>query len=189
MKPFFTRKRIYIFILIALACFTFFYQDPCDSTFSAGFLYPIFEIEPYSLTISYYNIFLSVIITLAFIGAGTVLVLMINIAKWWKVLSKVAISCMINIFLFDIVVFETHLRKLFKNFYVIYYIEEYYLLWPFIHMLNFFTKLRIELTEFGLISRIYFILSTGLIFLVIFLIDKIKNKLVSMKNNVDSISL
>ena len=83
---------------MALACLTFFVHDPCEGTFSAGLVYPNFYIESESLAVIYdYKVFLSVIITLAFIGAGTVLILMINIAKWWKLLSKVAISFMINI--------------------------------------------------------------------------------------------
>ena len=180
MKPFVIKKRIYLLILLVLLCLTSFIKD-CDGPFSVGFIYPLFDIEP-DLTISYpYNIFLSVIFTFAFIAAGAILILMINVERWWKVLSKVSISLMINIFLFNIVLVEGFLIELTSYIYV------YYLCYPISYIEEFFEGLRIYFEDWNVLSRIYFILSTGVIYLIIVLIEKIRKKLASEFNSSASI--
>jgi len=171
-------KRIQLFILLALLCSTFFLEG-CghNYTFSFGFVFPYFNITAYDngefLLSCPYNIFLSVIINLIFVAVCTVLILKIDFVKQRKVLSKIYASLLINIIIFDICIFYSYAE-------VIEWVFQYYIFWPVFYITVFLDEyLKIELWDWNMQSRIYFLVVTGVIYLIISLFEKLRRKLAS----------
>lgn len=192
-------KRIKFFILLALLCSTFFLREcggPTYSsdgpsiffnkwevvdertyyTFSFGFVFPYFDIDAFNdgeFQISYiYNIFLSVIINLIFIALCTILIFKINLEKWKKVISKLYISMLINIIIFDISIFYSYTK-------IIKCIFEHYIFFPLTYIMDFLYRfLKIDIgNDLNILSRIYFLVATSIIYLIMSLFEKLRRKL------------
>lgn len=171
--PRFIMKRIKLFILLALLCSTFFLKgcDQNDFTFSFGFVLPYFDITAdvngtfdFSCT---YNILLSVIINLIFVAACTILIFKIDLVRRRKVLSKIYISLLINIIIFDISILYSYTK-------IIEGVFSYYIFWPIMYISDFLPRLKIELQDWNVVSRVYLLIVTGIICLVISLFGKLR---------------
>jgi hypothetical protein len=157
-------SRIKLFILLGLLCSTSFLKGCEDNfTFSFGFIFPYFDIIAYKSggfdLSSTYNIFLSIIINVIFVAACTILICKIDLTKRRKILSKVCIVLLINIILFDICILYSYST-------VIEWVLLYYIIMPilYIHLaLEEFAKIS---PDWNLLSRIYFFILTGILYLV-----------------------
>lgn len=168
-------KRIKFFILLALLSSTFFLKG-CDQhsfTFSCGFIFPYFDLitrDDRTFTLAYnYNILASLIINLIFIAGCVVFILKVNLSKWGKKLFKAFIALLINIIIFDISVFYYY-SKLIK------WIFSYYIFWPVMHIANFLGRLEIGPIGLSTLSRIYFLIVSAVLYLLISLVWRVKKK-------------
>lgn len=166
-------KRIKFFILLVLLSLTFFLKG-CDQhsfTFSCGFILPYFDlIAKDDLTFEVtcnYNILGSLIINAIFIVLCATFILKADYSKWGKRLSRASISLLINIIIFDLAVLY-YQSKIIKT------IFAYYIFWPIVHISNLLGRLELGTIGLSTLSRIHFLVMSGIIYLVISLVGKVK---------------
>jgi len=168
-----TMKRIKLFILLVLLCSTFFLKGCVEDnyTFSFGFVLPYFDITAYDsgeFDFSYtYNIFLSVIINLIFGAACTILIFKIDFMKRRKVLSKIYISLLMNIIIFNICILHFYST-------LIEWVLLYYIFWPIFCITGFLEEWLKISPDWNVVSRIYFLILTGIIYLVVSLFVRLR---------------
>ena len=146
-------------------------QDGC--TFSFGFVLPYFDITAHDgggfAFSSTYDISLSVIINLIFAAASALLILKTRLVRRRRVLSRIYISLLINIIIFDMSVLYSYAGIIERVF-------SYYVFWPIFYISGFLEDLKIEFPDFNVLSRIYFTMVTGIIYLVISLLGKLAER-------------
>lgn len=165
-------KRIKLFILLALLCSTFFLRGCGEHyyTFSFGFVLPYFDIIAHDsgeFDLSYtYNIFLSVIVNLIFVVACTIFIFKLDFMKRRKVLSKIYILLLMNIIIFDICILYSYSA-------VIEWVLLYYILCPILYITTFLEKTPKIPPNWNVLSRIYFLIATGIIYLIVSLFARL----------------
>jgi len=184
-------KRIKWFILLALLCATLFICEiGCDVAFSSGFVYPYLIIDNYGDLSLPGSTLVSIVINLVFVVSCATLILKIDLEKWKKVMKKVYVSLLINIVVFNITaigfIYQIDTDNLFIKSIgdVVNYVFQFYIAYPTVcfaeYLHRFLTFLGLSELELDLnvFSRIYFLIATGFIFMLISLFEKVRKKIV-----------
>jgi len=164
-------KWLFLLILLSITVFLKSCSNECGGedfsthTFSIGFIFPYFDIaictvwEP--VVTFPYNTFLAISINLLFIFIGLLIISKINLVKWNKSLSKLALSLFINIIIFDLSLFRQDCK-------FIEWLYTYYIYTPILGMFKLLERTRlINLGELNLLSRIYFAITVIVLYFVI----------------------
>jgi len=154
-------------------CCTFFLKGCAQRsfTFSCGFVLPYFDLivwDDLTIAVAYnYNTFISLIINLIFAAGCVIFLLKVDFSKWGPRLSRVFISLLVNIIIFDLSIFHYHWKP-------IQWIFFYYIFWPVTWLSNLSGHLELGPLSLNISSRIHFLIMSGIIYLLISLIQKVR---------------